>query len=74
MKTNSQPLDAVRSAKTALQTLRKAGATMHEWHHSGRCECGETMALVGYKDGMERVGFILICESCGDDDNDTINK
>jgi len=75
MRTNSQPLDAAADLEKALHVLRINGATMHEHRHSGRCECGECNAIIGYADGMERVGFVLVCESCGDNDSfELLNK
>ena len=76
MTTNSNPLDAVKTREKAEKILKENGATI-AIEESGFCECGETTALTGYTNHSKTIGFVLVCESCGDDDHlnsDIFNK
>jgi len=35
---------------------------------TGRCECGETNAVVGHWEGGSYSVTVVICDACGDDD------
>ncbi|ALU74743.1 hypothetical protein AUW17_05420 [Tenacibaculum dicentrarchi] len=66
--TNLQPKDTVRTEDRAIELLRLNNSYDGHKHKTGTCECGETNAITSYDSDFNSLSYVLVCESCGDDD------
>lgn len=59
--------DAVKTDNCAIEILKKNGSD-YETAGACYCQCGETQTYIGHDKGFNPIGFVPVCEGCGDDD------
>ena len=59
-------LETVKTEKRAKEILESYGSVNFDYT-TKECGCGETSALCGYCADFHFIGFVVICNHCGDD-------